>query len=210
MPTPPSRHQSSPQLVIASSVGRVACWALSTAAVAGCIDEGWHHGAVAALHLAGPMLLVSGVCWALWGWPRLVLQSDRVCVDNALRRTVVPWDGLDGTEVRWGLVLHAGGRTIQVPAAPLRSGLAIAARRQSPEQQQVKLDMARSIDRRVTMPMDAGTARAVIDERLERHRSDLASGLRTPGPGAVHSSWQWLHLAILALGMLGTAWVLLG
>lgn len=217
-----------PTITIRSTIGRVGCMLVTVAGLLACVDEGWHHGFLAALRVAGPALLLVAACWGMWGWPRLVVSDDGLLVDNALRRISVPWSALRRPRVHWGLVLDTDAGTVRAAAAPLKGGTAMPGRMAGMSRRdrlaaeasksatgltaapQDAVILAALADRPVTVSIDASNAYALLTQRQLAITEDPA--VRTPASQQrqVHRSWRWGHIVMVVLGALGTCWVLLG
>lgn len=63
------------------------------------------------------------VAWLLWWVPLLVVDGKGVWARNVWTRVFVPWDALEGVEVRLGLILVASGQHYRLSACQPPSSL---------------------------------------------------------------------------------------
>jgi hypothetical protein len=70
------------------------------------------------IHYGAGILLIAGVCWALYWRPELVVEESGVTVRNVLRTIVLPWPSIQRIDTKWALTLFSAYGKYTVWAAP--------------------------------------------------------------------------------------------
>ena len=172
-------------------------------------------GPLAALTVWPWLALVTGLAWALYWRPEVVVSDAGVRLVNVLRTIDVPWPALRGTETKWALTLDTVWGRYRAWAAPAPGRNAMR------QQLRQANNPARSIERRVPgLPADhlgrpsdllhteSGAAAQLVNERWKRLRD---AGHLGDHPVVEHERapvrWHWEVFAggavLLALGVLG-------